>query len=62
MRKGTKVCEPTGDAPDETSVPLGDGMIDTPDPALAEVPGVGAIDVGARQPTKISFTRFENIR
>jgi sugar phosphate isomerase/epimerase len=30
MRKGTKVCEPTGDAPDETSVPLGDGMIDIP--------------------------------
>jgi sugar phosphate isomerase/epimerase len=28
MRKGTKVNEPTGDAPDETSVPLGEGMVD----------------------------------
>ena len=28
MRKGTKVGEPTGNAPDETSVVLGGGMID----------------------------------
>jgi sugar phosphate isomerase/epimerase len=30
MQKGTKVCDPTGSAPDETSVVLGDGMIDIP--------------------------------
>jgi len=30
IRKGTKVCEPTGNAPDETSVALGEGMIDIP--------------------------------
>ena len=30
IRKGTKVCEPTGDAPDDTSVALGEGMIDIP--------------------------------
>jgi sugar phosphate isomerase/epimerase len=28
MRKGTKVGEPTGAAPDDTSVVLGDGMVD----------------------------------
>src|SRR5688572_6478821 len=28
IRKGTKVCDPTGNAPDDTSVALGDGMID----------------------------------
>lgn len=28
MRKGTKVGEPTGNAPDDTSVVLGEGMID----------------------------------
>jgi sugar phosphate isomerase/epimerase len=28
MRKGTKTCEPSGDAPDDTSVVLGDGMLD----------------------------------
>ena len=28
MRKGTKVGEPTGSAPDDTSVPLGQGMVD----------------------------------
>ena len=28
MRKGTKINEPTGDAPDDTSVALGQGMID----------------------------------
>jgi len=30
MRKGTKINEPTGDAPDDTSVALGTGMIDIP--------------------------------
>ena len=30
MRKGTKVGEPTGDAPDDTSVVLGEGMVDIP--------------------------------
>jgi sugar phosphate isomerase/epimerase len=30
MRKGTKVCDPTGHAPDETSVVLGEGMLDIP--------------------------------
>ena len=28
MRKGTKINEPTGDAPDDTSVALGQGMLD----------------------------------
>jgi sugar phosphate isomerase/epimerase len=30
MRKGTKIGEPTGDAPDDTSVVLGQGMVDIP--------------------------------
>jgi sugar phosphate isomerase/epimerase len=30
IRKGTKVGDPTGNAPDDTSVALGDGMIDIP--------------------------------
>lgn len=30
MRKGTKVGEPTGSAPDDTSVTLGQGMVDIP--------------------------------
>ena len=30
MRKGTKIDEPTGDAPDDTSVVLGEGMVDIP--------------------------------
>jgi sugar phosphate isomerase/epimerase len=30
MRKGTKVNEPTGNAPDDTSVALGDGIVDIP--------------------------------
>jgi sugar phosphate isomerase/epimerase len=30
LRKGTKVGDPTGQAPDELSVPLGEGMIDFP--------------------------------
>jgi sugar phosphate isomerase/epimerase len=30
IRKGTKVCDPTGNAPDDTSVTLGEGMIDIP--------------------------------
>lgn len=30
MRKGTKVNEPTGDAPDDTSVVLGEGIVDIP--------------------------------
>jgi sugar phosphate isomerase/epimerase len=30
MRKGTKINEPTGDAPDDTSVALGTGMVDIP--------------------------------
>ncbi|HEX2443907.1 MAG TPA: sugar phosphate isomerase/epimerase [Vicinamibacterales bacterium] len=28
IRKGTKLCDPTGNAPDDTSVVLGDGMVD----------------------------------
>jgi sugar phosphate isomerase/epimerase len=28
MRKGTKVSDPTGNAPDDTSVALGDGIVD----------------------------------
>jgi sugar phosphate isomerase/epimerase len=28
IRKGIKLCNPTGDAPDDTSVVLGDGMVD----------------------------------
>lgn len=30
IAKGTEVCKPDGRAPDETSVPLGEGMIDWP--------------------------------
>jgi len=30
MRKGTKVGDPSGGAPDDTSVPLGQGMVDIP--------------------------------
>lgn len=30
IKKGTKLCDPTGGAPDETSVVLGEGMIDWP--------------------------------
>jgi sugar phosphate isomerase/epimerase len=30
IAKGVEVCKPDGDAPDETSVPLGEGMIDWP--------------------------------
>lgn len=30
IRKGTKLCDPTGNAPDDTSVALGEGMIDIP--------------------------------
>ena len=30
MKKGTKVGDPTGGAPDDTSVALGDGMVDIP--------------------------------
>ena len=30
LRKGTQVGDPTGNAPDDTSVALGDGMIDIP--------------------------------
>ena len=30
IAKGVEVCKPDGHAPDETSVPLGDGMIDWP--------------------------------
>jgi sugar phosphate isomerase/epimerase len=30
MRKGTKVGDPSGSAPDDTSVPLGQGMVDIP--------------------------------
>lgn len=30
IKKGTMLCDPTGTAPDETSVPLGEGMIDWP--------------------------------
>lgn len=30
IAKGTAICAPKGDAPDDTSVPLGSGMIDIP--------------------------------
>lgn len=30
IRKGTKLCDPTGNAPDDTSVVLGEGMVDIP--------------------------------
>jgi sugar phosphate isomerase/epimerase len=30
IAKGTEICKPNGRAPDETSVPLGEGMIDWP--------------------------------
>ena len=30
IRKGTKLCDPTGQAPDDTSVVLGEGMVDVP--------------------------------
>lgn len=30
IRKGTKLCDPTGQAPDDTSVVLGEGMVDIP--------------------------------
>jgi sugar phosphate isomerase/epimerase len=30
IRKGTKVGDPSGNAPDDTSVPLGEGMVDIP--------------------------------
>jgi sugar phosphate isomerase/epimerase len=30
IQKGIEVCKPDGNAPDETSVPLGEGMIDWP--------------------------------
>jgi sugar phosphate isomerase/epimerase len=30
IAKGTEICKPDGTAPDETSVPLGEGMIDWP--------------------------------
>ena len=30
MRKGTKIDEPTGNAPDDTSVALGEGIVDIP--------------------------------
>jgi sugar phosphate isomerase/epimerase len=52
MRKGTKVCEPTGDAPDETSVPLGDGMIDI----------LGIIDAANKQGVKYHFIEDEHPR
>ncbi len=52
MRKGTKVCEPTGDAPDETSVPLGEGMIDI----------LGIIDAANKQGVKYHFIEDEHPR
>jgi sugar phosphate isomerase/epimerase len=50
IRKGTKVCEHTGDAPDDTSVPLGDGMIDI----------LGIIEAANKQGVKYHFIEDEH--
>jgi len=50
IKKGTKLCDPTGGAPDETSVPLGDGMIDWP----------GVLRAAEKQGTKYHFIEDEH--
>jgi sugar phosphate isomerase/epimerase len=50
IRKGTKLCDPTGGAPDETSVPLGEGMIDWP----------GVLRAAEKQGTKYHFIEDEH--
>jgi sugar phosphate isomerase/epimerase len=50
IRKGTKLCDPTGGAPDETSVPLGEGMIDWP----------GVLRAADTQGTKYHFIEDEH--
>jgi sugar phosphate isomerase/epimerase len=50
IRKGTKLCDPTGGAPDDTSVPLGDGMIDWP----------GVLRAAEKQGTKYHFIEDEH--
>jgi sugar phosphate isomerase/epimerase len=52
IRKGTKVCQHTGDAPDDTSVPLGDGMIDV----------LGIIQAANKQGVKYHFIEDEHPR
>jgi sugar phosphate isomerase/epimerase len=52
IRKGTKVCQPTGNAPDDTSVALGDGMIDIP----------GIIEAANKQGVKYHFIEDEHPR
>ena len=41
IQKGIEVCKPDGNAPDETSVPLGEGMIDWPRVLRAAAEGRG---------------------
>jgi sugar phosphate isomerase/epimerase len=50
IRKGTKVCDPTGNAPDDTSVTLGDGMIDIP----------GILRAANKEPVKYHFIEDEH--
>jgi sugar phosphate isomerase/epimerase len=50
MRQGTKVNEPTGDAPDETSVVLGEGMVDI----------AGVIGAATKAGVKIHFIEDEH--
>jgi sugar phosphate isomerase/epimerase len=50
MRKGTKVGEPTGDAPDDSSVVLGEGTIDIP----------GVIRAANRAGVKVHFIEDEH--
>jgi sugar phosphate isomerase/epimerase len=50
IRKGTKVCDPTGNAPDDTSVTLGDGMIDIP----------GILQAASKEGVKYHFIEDEH--
>ena len=50
MRKGTKVNEPTGNAPDDTSVVLGEGMVDI----------AGVIGAASKAGVKIHFIEDEH--
>ena len=50
IRKGTTLCDPTGTAPDETSVILGEGMIDWP----------GVLREANKQGTKYHFIEDEH--
>jgi sugar phosphate isomerase/epimerase len=52
IRKGTKVCDPTGNAPDDTSVALGDGMIDIP----------GILRAATKEKVKYHFIEDEHPR